>query len=120
MSKNRMLLLAAGVALLAMPSLAAEPAPKAVAPVKPESPALADLTQGALFVPESSESDGSVTVEGQKIDYRAVAGTLVVHPKGWDDAAAAPPDRGRSEAGQRPVRGRSEVVQPLHRRPVHQ
>ena len=94
MTKNRMLLLAAGVALLALPSLAAEPAPKAVAAVKTDPPALADLTQGALFVPESSESDGSVTVEGQKIDYRAVAGTLVVHPKGWDDAAAgnrAPP-----------------------------
>ena len=89
-----MLLLAAGVALLAMPSLAAEPAPKAVASVKTETPALADLTQGALFLPESSESDGSITVEGQKIDYHAVAGTLVVHPKGWDDAAAgnrAPP-----------------------------
>ena len=23
----------------------------------------------------------------QRIDYRAVAGTIVVHPKGWDDAA---------------------------------
>lgn len=32
-------------------------------------------------------SDGSVTVGGAKIDYCAVAGTLVVHPKDWDDAA---------------------------------
>ena len=26
-------------------------------------------------------------MEGQRIDYHAVAGTIVVHPKGWDDAA---------------------------------
>jgi carboxypeptidase C (cathepsin A) len=30
-----------------------------------------------------------VRVEGQRVDYRAGAGTIVVHPKGWDDAAAA-------------------------------
>ena len=39
------------------------------------------------FKPESSNSSGSVTVEGSRIDYQAVAGTIVVHPKGWDDAA---------------------------------
>ncbi len=44
--------------------------------------------RGVLFAPESSTTEGVVDVEGQKIDYRAVAGTLVVHPKGWDDAAA--------------------------------
>ncbi|MEJ0039591.1 MAG: peptidase S10 [Gammaproteobacteria bacterium] len=33
-------------------------------------------------------SEGAVTVGGKRIDYRAVAGTLVVHPKGWDDAAS--------------------------------
>ena len=35
-------------------------------------------------------SDGSVTVVGQKIDYHAVVGTLVVHPKDWDDAPQKP------------------------------
>ena len=40
-----------------------------------------------LFNSEAVSSDGSVAVEGQRIDYRAVAGTIVVHPKGWDDAA---------------------------------
>ncbi len=34
-------------------------------------------------------TDGSVTVRGQKIEYQAVAGTLVVHPKAWDDSEAA-------------------------------
>ena len=41
----------------------------------------------ALFTPRTVKSTGSVTVEGHKIAYEAVAGTLIVHPKGWDDAA---------------------------------
>jgi carboxypeptidase C (cathepsin A) len=40
------------------------------------------------FVPEEKVTTGSVTVGRQRIDYRAVAGTLVVHPKGWDDVSA--------------------------------
>jgi len=40
------------------------------------------------FKPGSTSSQGSVSVEGTRIRYDAVAGTLVVHPKGWDDAAA--------------------------------
>ncbi|MGH8302643.1 MAG: S10 family serine carboxypeptidase-like protein, partial [Steroidobacteraceae bacterium] len=35
----------------------------------------------------SSTSEGSVTVEGNTIHYHAVAGMLIVHPKGWNDAA---------------------------------
>jgi carboxypeptidase C (cathepsin A) len=42
---------------------------------------------GALFQPEEVLSDGSVTIAGKRIDYEAAAGTIVVHPKGWDDAA---------------------------------
>jgi carboxypeptidase C (cathepsin A) len=42
---------------------------------------------GVLFEPESATSEGSVTVEGRKIDYQAIAGTLVIHPRGWDDVA---------------------------------
>ncbi len=38
------------------------------------------------FTAQQKTSDGTVTVRGQKIDYQAVAGTLVVHPKGWDDS----------------------------------
>jgi carboxypeptidase C (cathepsin A) len=40
------------------------------------------------FSPEEKTSAGSVTVGGQRIEYKAVAGTLVVHPKGWDDVSA--------------------------------
>jgi carboxypeptidase C (cathepsin A) len=54
---------------------------------KPDASATAAPDKGVLFHPESSTTEGSVTVEGQRIDYRAVAGTIIVHPKGWDDAA---------------------------------
>lgn len=52
----------------------------------PTAPDAADAS--SIFHPESAESFGSVTVGARRIDYRAVAGTLVVHPKGWDDVAA--------------------------------
>jgi carboxypeptidase C (cathepsin A) len=39
------------------------------------------------FKADEKTSDASVTVGGARIDYQAVVGTLVVHPKGWDDVA---------------------------------
>ncbi len=42
---------------------------------------------------DAVSTDGAVTVGGLPISYRAVAGTIVVHPKDWDDAAKAfPPE----------------------------
>jgi carboxypeptidase C (cathepsin A) len=49
-----------------------------------------DAAKGHFFQPDSSTSEGSVTVEGQSIDYHAVAGTLVVHAKGYDDSLEKP------------------------------
>ena len=40
-----------------------------------------------------SLSDGSVTIGGSRVDYQAAAGTLIVHPKGWDDSASLVKDR---------------------------
>lgn len=40
----------------------------------------------ALFQPQSVASEGSVTVEGQRVDYQAVAGTLVLHGTGDHEA----------------------------------
>jgi carboxypeptidase C (cathepsin A) len=49
------------------------------------------------FKPEDQSSKGSVTVEGHHIDYDAHAGTLVVHPKDWDDVPQnAPPDEDKN------------------------
>jgi carboxypeptidase C (cathepsin A) len=42
------------------------------------------------FRPESKTSSGTVTVGGQAISYQAVAGTLIVHPKDWDDVPRDP------------------------------
>jgi len=50
-------------------------------PAKPETP------RESPFRPDTRVTDGSVTIGGRKIDYQAIAGTLVVHPKGWDDVA---------------------------------
>jgi carboxypeptidase C (cathepsin A) len=44
-----------------------------------------DATKPEQFKPEQQASKGSVTVSGTAINYDAFAGTLVVHPKGWDD-----------------------------------
>ncbi len=52
----------------------AKPEPAKIEPQNPEQ-----------FKPEQQASKGSVTIGGAAIAYDAFAGTLVVHPKGWDD-----------------------------------
>ncbi len=42
------------------------------------------------FRPEAKVSNGTVTIGGQAIYYQAIAGTLVVHPKDWDDVPRDP------------------------------
>jgi carboxypeptidase C (cathepsin A) len=74
------------VALAAALSLAAATAfaaPEKPAPGKSPSEAAAPAS---VFTPRAVKSTGTVTVEGRKIDYDAVAGRILVHPKGWDDA----------------------------------
>ena len=69
-----------GASLLLAPGLYAADAPRPDKPPadKPDAP-------HARFKPESRVTDGTVTVGGRPIAYQAIAGTLVVHPKGWDD-----------------------------------
>jgi carboxypeptidase C (cathepsin A) len=54
---------------------------------KSDASATAEPNAGVLFKPEAVKSEGVVTVGGQAIAYNAVAGTIIVHPRGWDDAA---------------------------------
>ena len=42
------------------------------------------------FKPEETRSNSSVTIDGKTISYQAIAGTLVVHPKDWDDVPRDP------------------------------
>jgi carboxypeptidase C (cathepsin A) len=73
---HRLTLLAAtALTLAAAPALAAD---------KPESPAPGP---NSIFKEAQVPSSGTVTVKGQKIDYQAISGTIVVHPEHWDDAA---------------------------------
>ena len=49
------------------------------------------------FSAEQQRSTGSVTVAGHTINYVAYAGTIVVHPKGWDDVPQnAPQDEDKN------------------------
>jgi carboxypeptidase C (cathepsin A) len=65
--------------------------PKAVcAQSKDDATSAADskhtaATKPEEFKPEQQASKGSVTVGGKAVAYDAIAGTIVVHPKGWDD-----------------------------------
>lgn len=80
--------------LFAVPLALAALSPLAWAAPKPDgdnakTEALASTAAdpGTYFKPDSAASDGTVAIGGSKIDYRAVAGTLVVHAKDYDDAA---------------------------------
>ena len=102
MISRTVLALAAGLLVLAPAAFAAEPSPKALnQSLKSDDTANASPDHGVLFNAEAIGSDGSVAVEGQRIDYHAVAGTIVVHPKGWDDAAA----QGRTALSDKPATG---------------
>lgn len=52
-----------------------------------------------VFTARAVTTHGSVSVEGRQISYRAVAGTIVVHPKDWDDAVRAPGNFAGSPTG---------------------
>ena len=58
------------------PAATAKPADKSPDPALPHH-----------FTPEEVTTTGTVTAGGQAIAYHAVAGTLVVHGKGWDDVS---------------------------------
>ncbi|HEY1677677.1 MAG TPA: peptidase S10 [Candidatus Sulfotelmatobacter sp.] len=44
-----------------------------------------DSEKPASLTPEQQASKGSVTISGKIIPYDAFAGTIIVHPKNWDD-----------------------------------
>ncbi len=80
----RSVLLAAVLCFVAGAAAAAGKPAKASTP---SNEATSPTDGSALFTPESATSQGTILVEGKRVDYTAVAGTLVVHPKDWDDAA---------------------------------
>ncbi len=61
-----------------------------------------------VFKPEQQATKGSVTIEGKAIAYDAYAGTLVVHPKGWDDV----PQNAETDAEADPSKPKQPPAQP--------
>ncbi len=86
-SLNLRALLLGSALCLAIPGARAADAPK------PDKQAAADhaaeQAKDGPFKPEATVTDGSVTIGGRAVAYSAVAGTLVVHAKGWDDVPKA-------------------------------
>lgn len=73
---------------------AEKPGSEQTAPDKPDAGGDKDGgNKPGIFKPMEQGSDGSVTVGGQAINYHAVVGTLVVHPRDWDDAPKTDPDK---------------------------
>ncbi len=81
---NRTYLLVGGVVLAATALVAVAFAMGA--PPKPASNA-ADIYSGKFFKADESLTTGSVTAGGTNVSYQAIAGTLVVHEKDWNDSA---------------------------------
>jgi carboxypeptidase C (cathepsin A) len=64
-----------------------------------ELPATSDrggLLAASEFQPEIAKTEGVANIRGRSVPYRAFAGTIVVHPKGWDDAASSEPRSARA------------------------
>jgi carboxypeptidase C (cathepsin A) len=82
----------AAILLSAPGTFAAASVPSAT-PAEPVAVVESEKPDPARFQPfhaDARTSTGSVVVGGQTIQYQAVAGTLVVHPKGWDDVPRDP------------------------------
>jgi carboxypeptidase C (cathepsin A) len=100
--------LAALLAVCACAVLAATPdAPKPQESKPDEEADKSDAHHFEPFKAEAVTTSGSVTIGGRAISYQAIAGTLIVHPKGWDDVphdprAEKPPTPGGGESGETP------------------
>ncbi len=89
-----------GLAALLLAGSALAPLHADAAPAAKDTPKdKAEDAGGSYFKPEQTDTSGSVTIGGQKIDYQATVGTLVVHPKDWDDAPQKPGTDGDDKGG---------------------
>ena len=57
---------------------------------KPDAAKDTSLFQPQATSTQATSTEGSVSIGGKTVAYQAVAGTLVVHPKGWDDTPKPP------------------------------
>ncbi len=87
---KRAYLVSAALMFVAAATIVAAFAAKQPEKSKGTEQAPAPAANTGYFKPEEVVSQGSVTAGGLRIDYEAHAGTLVIHPKGWDDVAQKP------------------------------
>ncbi len=76
--------LSSSAPVAAAPTLSSPDSKQESTPEKPEG------RRFEPFKPEATTSNSSVTIDGRTISYQAVAGTLVIHPKDWDDVPRDP------------------------------
>lgn len=92
------------IALALMAALAAQSGFAAEEAKDKAKPAI-EAAAPHYFTAEEKISEGSVATNRQKIDYRSVAGTLVIHAKGWEDVPTKPQggdksaDKGEDKVG---------------------
>ncbi len=82
---TRQKLAALTIATVVLPLTMALAQVKQETPIAKPEPAKTEPQNPEQFKPEQQASKGSVTIGGNVINYDAFAGTIVVHPKGWDD-----------------------------------
>ena len=73
---------------------------------KPEGPKKEEAAKPSKLAPKQSESEGSVTIGGKSIDYKAVAGTLILEDKKGEGTASifyAAYFKKGTEASKRPI-----------------
>jgi carboxypeptidase C (cathepsin A) len=92
--------LGAALALAAASSMAAAPAAPDSPDKKADEPEKPEVGKFEPFRAESKVSTGSVTIGGQAIGYQAIAGTLVIHPRDWDDVPRDPKAEKEASAAQ--------------------
>jgi len=81
-----------GAAIIGAFVFAAEPEKPQPQPQPPSS------DNGKYFKADAVSTDGAVSTAGGHINYTAVAGTIIVHAKGWDDVPPAAADKDDKEA----------------------
>jgi carboxypeptidase C (cathepsin A) len=82
---TRLKLAALTIATLVLPLTIVLAQVKQETPIAKPEPAKIEPQNPEQFKVEQQASKGSVTIGGNAISYDAFAGTLVVHPQGWDD-----------------------------------
>ena len=84
MRKLILWMVALTVAVAALPVMVGAQAKDETSTIKVEA-TKSEPSKPEHFKPEQQASKGSVTVGGSVVNYDAFAGTIVVHPKDWDD-----------------------------------